>query len=136
MISSAVPSGRYSNRYGSAMQPEESTDYSQGQISSAQQTEIPLLKQVFTTVTRKHDNLSNANINGQGNSDLEYQSGPSFEVEGSSEKLDQEEVENLGSTRSSTIPPGLYDAPQDPDSVQHKQVMLCPIRISLIKPRQ
>ncbi|KAK9685577.1 hypothetical protein K7432_015455, partial [Basidiobolus ranarum] len=39
-----------------------------------------LLKQVFITVTKKHNILNNANINNQGNYDVKYQSGPSFEV--------------------------------------------------------
>ncbi|KAK9759489.1 hypothetical protein K7432_017480 [Basidiobolus ranarum] len=123
-VSGAIPLGRYSNGHASAMYPEESTDYSQDQTSSAQQPasvqaeseSVPLLKQVFTTVTRKHDNLNSANINGQGYSDVQFQPGPSFDVEGSGVKSEQGEVEDLGSAGSSNIPQGMYDVPQDSES--------------------
>ncbi|KAK9761677.1 hypothetical protein K7432_013240 [Basidiobolus ranarum] len=61
----------------------------------AQRKLASLLKQVLNTINRKHDDLSNASINGQDNSDLKYQLELSFEIEGSS-LSDQGEVVNSG----------------------------------------
>ncbi|ORX94828.1 hypothetical protein K493DRAFT_301816 [Basidiobolus meristosporus CBS 931.73] len=43
--------------------------------------QAPLLRQVFTTVTRKNDNLNTANANSDKSLNIKYQAGPSFEAE-------------------------------------------------------
>ncbi|ORX91330.1 hypothetical protein K493DRAFT_304145 [Basidiobolus meristosporus CBS 931.73] len=44
--------------------------------------QVPLLRQVFTTVTRKNDNLNTANANSDKSLNIKYQAGPSFEAKG------------------------------------------------------
>ncbi|ORX73421.1 hypothetical protein K493DRAFT_321760 [Basidiobolus meristosporus CBS 931.73] len=48
----------------------------------------PLLRQVFTTVTRKHDNLNIANANSNKGFNVKYQAGPSLELEGGANALE------------------------------------------------
>ncbi|KAK9728490.1 hypothetical protein K7432_001031 [Basidiobolus ranarum] len=45
-------------------------------------TQAPVLKPVFTTITRKHDNLNTAEANHKKSISIKYQTGPSIEVEG------------------------------------------------------
>ncbi|KAK9766269.1 hypothetical protein K7432_004761 [Basidiobolus ranarum] len=54
-------------------------------ISSTFQTSVirsPILKQVFTTVTRKHDNLNTAQTSNKKGIRIKHQDGPSVEAEG------------------------------------------------------
>ncbi|KAK9681008.1 hypothetical protein K7432_015786, partial [Basidiobolus ranarum] len=46
------------------------------------ESQSPLLKQVFTTITRKNDSLNTATANGDQARSIQYQSGPSLEAEG------------------------------------------------------
>ncbi|KAK9761625.1 hypothetical protein K7432_013344 [Basidiobolus ranarum] len=48
----------------------------------SEDTQTPILKQVFTTITKKHDNLNTADAKGKKNIRIKYQTGPSVEVEG------------------------------------------------------
>ncbi|ORX80394.1 hypothetical protein K493DRAFT_362234 [Basidiobolus meristosporus CBS 931.73] len=65
---------------------QASNCYQQVQVQPTVETpnvQVPLLRQVFTTVTRKHDNLNTANANSDKSLDVQFQAGPSLEVEGS-----------------------------------------------------
>ncbi|ORX93481.1 hypothetical protein K493DRAFT_302638 [Basidiobolus meristosporus CBS 931.73] len=48
----------------------------------------PLLRQVFTTVTRKHNNLNIAKANSNKYLKVKYQTGPSLELEGQGNALE------------------------------------------------
>ncbi|ORX83993.1 hypothetical protein K493DRAFT_387594 [Basidiobolus meristosporus CBS 931.73] len=52
-------------------------------LPSAPVAKVPLLRQVFTTVTRKHDNVNTAHAESGKRLDVKYQAGPSLELEGS-----------------------------------------------------
>ncbi|ORX84565.1 hypothetical protein K493DRAFT_320094 [Basidiobolus meristosporus CBS 931.73] len=74
----------------------------------------PLLRQVFTTVTRKHDNLNIANANSNKGFNAKYQEGPSLELEGganASEYAKQKGAEH--SDDSSFSPYALMQPTQD-----------------------
>ncbi|KAK9663741.1 hypothetical protein K7432_017990 [Basidiobolus ranarum] len=49
---------------------------------ASENTQTPVLKQVFTTITRKHDNLNTAEAKRKKNISIKYQTGPSVEVDG------------------------------------------------------
>ncbi|KAK9760711.1 hypothetical protein K7432_014978 [Basidiobolus ranarum] len=68
-----------------------------------QSEQSPLLKQVFNTVTRKHDNLNNARIDNDRNSNIKFQSGPSLEAEGNEVQSDQSEGTDTESNSGSNI---------------------------------
>ncbi|KAK9701437.1 hypothetical protein K7432_018644 [Basidiobolus ranarum] len=51
-------------------------------IIKAASTHTPLLRQVFTTITRKHDNLNTASASHRKGINFKYQTGPSLEAEG------------------------------------------------------
>ncbi|ORX91984.1 hypothetical protein K493DRAFT_303660 [Basidiobolus meristosporus CBS 931.73] len=60
--------------------------YLQVQVQPTVETpkvQVPLLCQVFTSMTRKHDNLNTANANSDKSLNVQLQAGPSLEVEGS-----------------------------------------------------
>ncbi|ORX90185.1 hypothetical protein K493DRAFT_357137 [Basidiobolus meristosporus CBS 931.73] len=72
--------------YGGGQKKYKSNCYQQVQVQPTVETpnvQVPLLRQVFTTVTRKHDNLNTANANSDKSLDVQFQAGPSLEVEGS-----------------------------------------------------
>ncbi|ORX93277.1 hypothetical protein K493DRAFT_302777 [Basidiobolus meristosporus CBS 931.73] len=65
---------------------QASNCYQQAQAQPTVETpnvQMPLLRQVFTTMTRKHDNLNTANANSDKSLDVQFQAGPSLEVDGS-----------------------------------------------------
>ncbi|ORX93217.1 hypothetical protein K493DRAFT_302816 [Basidiobolus meristosporus CBS 931.73] len=71
--------------------------YQQVQVQPTVETpnvQVPLLRQVFTTVTRKHDNLNTANANSDKSLDVQFQAGPSLEVEGSAKQKGAEHSED------------------------------------------
>ncbi|KAK9743819.1 hypothetical protein K7432_018335 [Basidiobolus ranarum] len=101
-LSISAPLSARSSRYSNEAEPhlDQLEGNSQGQSSSLNQPsytdgqleQSPLLRQVFTTKTRIHNNLNEANISNQKNSDIKYQSGPSFEAEGTEAKSSQGEL--------------------------------------------
>ncbi|ORX85447.1 hypothetical protein K493DRAFT_360413 [Basidiobolus meristosporus CBS 931.73] len=52
-------------------------------LPSAPVAKVPLLRQIITTVTRKHDNLNVAHAERRRGLGIKYQAGPSLELEGS-----------------------------------------------------
>ncbi|ORX97154.1 hypothetical protein K493DRAFT_350252 [Basidiobolus meristosporus CBS 931.73] len=73
IIAAPVPCSESCNREHRRVQPTVETP----------NVQVPLLRQVFTTVTRKHDNLNTANANNDKSLNAQFQAGPSLEVEGS-----------------------------------------------------
>ncbi|KAK9761748.1 hypothetical protein K7432_013124 [Basidiobolus ranarum] len=88
-----------------AMQPPEFTSSKSGQS--------PLLKQVFNTVTRKHDNLNDARIDNDRNSNIRFQSGPSLEAEGNEVQSNQGERTDTESNGGSNIDTGMAQVAQN-----------------------
>ncbi|KAK9674793.1 hypothetical protein K7432_016880, partial [Basidiobolus ranarum] len=86
-------------------------------------TQAPVMKQVFTTITRKHDNLNTAEANHKKSINIKYQTGPSVEVEGeftksaSAKQSGSEAPSSSGYVQSE---PGLLDIQMEPE--QNKQL--------------
>ncbi|ORX80713.1 hypothetical protein K493DRAFT_308267 [Basidiobolus meristosporus CBS 931.73] len=84
--------------------------------------QAPLLRQVFTTVTRKHDNLNTANANSDKGFNAKYQAGPSLEAEGSASALEyakQKEAEHSDDSYSNP-----YVFMQPTHDVQYSEPMV------------
>ncbi|KAK9711802.1 hypothetical protein K7432_007571 [Basidiobolus ranarum] len=84
--------------------------YSEGE---SQYNRFPVMKQVFTTITRKHSNLNTAKASRKHSMNVKYQSGPSVEAEGEQtaaaygKKYAMEEPMGLGTNRVYREFPGM-----------------------------
>ncbi|KAK9663702.1 hypothetical protein K7432_018056 [Basidiobolus ranarum] len=115
-VSVGVPLSALSSDYNNAALPNTSQLGESSQVLSPstqqsgyttnQSEQSPLLKQVFNTVTRKHDILNDARIANDRNSNIEFQSGPSLEAEGSEVQSDQGERADTESNGGSNIAAG------------------------------
>ncbi|ORX95717.1 hypothetical protein K493DRAFT_301317 [Basidiobolus meristosporus CBS 931.73] len=90
-IAAPVPCSSCSRKYrrvrqrSSRCSDQESNCHSSDQVQpivEVPNVQAPLLRQVFTTVTRKNDNLNTANANSDKSLNVKYQAGPSLEAEG------------------------------------------------------
>ncbi|ORX88973.1 hypothetical protein K493DRAFT_306171 [Basidiobolus meristosporus CBS 931.73] len=81
-------------------------------LPSAPVAEVPLLRQVFTTVTRKHDNLNVAHAERGKGLNVKYQAGPSLELEGSAGASEYAKKKGAEHSEDGTAYPYVYMQPE------------------------
>ncbi|KAK9759779.1 hypothetical protein K7432_016870 [Basidiobolus ranarum] len=79
----------------------------------SQSKQLPLLKQLFGTVSRKYANLNHANVNSQGKPSIKHQFGPNFRAESTIEKSNQGGLSVFKSNAGANIFAGLTKTPQE-----------------------
>ncbi|ORX97845.1 hypothetical protein K493DRAFT_300242 [Basidiobolus meristosporus CBS 931.73] len=80
-------------------------------LPTAPVAKVPLLRQVFTTVTKKHDSLNTAQAeNGKG-LNVKYQAGPSLELEGSADASEYDQDKEAEHSDNDSSYPYVYMQP-------------------------
>ncbi|ORX93103.1 hypothetical protein K493DRAFT_302904 [Basidiobolus meristosporus CBS 931.73] len=82
-------------------------------LPSAPVAKVPLLRQVFTTVTQKHDNVNTAHAESGKGLDVKYQAGPSLELEGSTGASEYTRLKGAEHLEDSSPYPYVYTQPNE-----------------------